>query len=75
MNATNRNDLINNIQSSHTFRYNNFVTTYLLNNNQERLVMCACLRTNDHNNSLQTITTKSNFMPILKPAIQKQITV
>jgi len=53
------------------FLYNHSVTIYLINNQRERRAMCACLRTNYHENNLQNITTKSNFMPILKSTIQK----
>jgi len=49
-----------------------FVTTYLISSNRGRRAMCAYLKTIYHNNSLHIITTKSNFMPIVKPTIQKR---
>ena len=70
-NSTNRNDPI--FKCRRTFRYSHFVTTYLINSKHERREMCSYLRTNYHSTSLQTITTKSTFMPILKSTIQKQI--
>jgi uncharacterized lipoprotein YajG len=56
------------------FRYNHIVMTYLINKREQRS-MCVCLSTTYHKNNLQNITTKSNFMLLLKSTTQKQITI
>jgi hypothetical protein len=48
--------------SSRTFRYNHFVTTYLINKTKrERRAMCAYFRTNYYENNLQNINNQIQF--------------